>query len=73
MRSMAMMAHPDDAEIWCGGRLILQAEKQDVVRICILSYTEQPTNTNTYIKPASPRSIRLWWVCRLLCWGRQVC
>ena len=43
MKLMAIMAHPDDAEIWCGGTLIRHAEKKDVVRICILSYTEQST------------------------------
>jgi LmbE family N-acetylglucosaminyl deacetylase len=37
---MAVMAHPDDAEIWCGGTLILHAEKGDAVRVCTLSYTE---------------------------------
>jgi LmbE family N-acetylglucosaminyl deacetylase len=35
------MAHPDDAEIWCGGSLILHAEMGDAVRICILSYTRE--------------------------------
>ena len=40
MRLMAVMAHPDDAEIWCGGTLLLHADKGDDVRICILSYTE---------------------------------
>ena len=38
MRLMAVMAHPDDAEIWCGGTLILNAEKGEAVRICSLSY-----------------------------------
>ena len=38
MRLMAVMAHPDDAEIWCGGTLILHADKGDAVRICIFSY-----------------------------------
>jgi LmbE family N-acetylglucosaminyl deacetylase len=37
---MAVMAHPDDAEIWCGGTLIQRAEKGDDIRICTLSYTE---------------------------------
>jgi LmbE family N-acetylglucosaminyl deacetylase len=41
MRLMAVMAHPDDAEIWCGGTLILHAEKGDAVRICTLSYTRE--------------------------------
>jgi len=41
MRLMAVMAHPDDAEIWCGGTLILHAQKGDAVRICILSYTPE--------------------------------
>jgi LmbE family N-acetylglucosaminyl deacetylase len=38
MRLIAVMAHPDDAEIWCGGTLILHAEKGDAVRICVFSY-----------------------------------
>jgi LmbE family N-acetylglucosaminyl deacetylase len=37
---MAVMAHPDDAEIWCGGTLIMHAAKGDDVRICTLSYAE---------------------------------
>jgi len=41
MRLMAVMAHPDDAEIWCGGTLILHAEKGDSVWLCILSYAEE--------------------------------
>ena len=40
MRLMAVMAHPDDAEIWCGGTLVLHAEKGDAVRVCTLSYSE---------------------------------
>lgn len=32
------MAHPDDAEIWCGGTLALHAASGDQVSICILSY-----------------------------------
>ncbi|MFH1294062.1 MAG: PIG-L deacetylase family protein [Pseudomonadota bacterium] len=43
MRVMAVMAHPDDAEIWSGGTLILHAEKGDAVRICSLSYTGEST------------------------------
>jgi len=43
MRLMAVMAHPDDAEIWCGGTLTLHAEKGDTVRICTLSYSEDST------------------------------
>lgn len=43
MKLMAVMAHPDDAEIWCGGTLILHAEKGDPVRICVLSYTGEST------------------------------
>ena len=43
MRLMAVMAHPDDAEIWCGGTLTLEAEKGETVRICSLSYTEDST------------------------------
>jgi N-acetylglucosamine malate deacetylase 1 len=39
MKVMAVMAHPDDAEIWCGATLILHADKGDSVRICSLSYT----------------------------------
>jgi N-acetylglucosamine malate deacetylase 1 len=38
MRLMAVIAHPDDAEIWCGGTLILQAEQGSAVRVCALSY-----------------------------------
>ncbi len=41
MRLMAVMAHPDDAEIWCGGTLIHHAEMGDAVRICTLSYTRE--------------------------------
>lgn len=40
MRLMAVMAHPDDAEIWCGGTLLLHADRGDDIRICTLSYTE---------------------------------
>ena len=40
MRLMAVMAHPDDAEIWCGGTLLLHADRGDDVRICTLSYAE---------------------------------
>jgi len=43
MKLMAVMAHPDDAEIWCGGTLILHSEKGDAVRICSLSYAEEST------------------------------
>jgi LmbE family N-acetylglucosaminyl deacetylase len=38
MRIAAVMAHPDDAEIWCGGTLALHAARGDSVSICILSY-----------------------------------
>lgn len=37
---MAVMAHPDDAEIWCGGTLMRHTDRGDDVLICILSYTE---------------------------------
>jgi LmbE family N-acetylglucosaminyl deacetylase len=40
MRLMAVMAHPDDAEIWCGGTLMWHADRGDEVRICTLSYTK---------------------------------
>jgi LmbE family N-acetylglucosaminyl deacetylase len=40
MRLMAVMAHPDDAEIWCGGTLILRIDKGDTVRVCHLSYDD---------------------------------
>ena len=40
MRLIAVMAHPDDAEIWCGGTLIMHAAKGDAVHICSLSYNE---------------------------------
>jgi len=33
MRLIAVMAHPDDAEIWCGGTLIMHAVKGDEVHI----------------------------------------
>ena len=36
---MAVMAHPDDAEIWCGGTLALHAAQGDAIRACVLSYT----------------------------------
>lgn len=40
MRLMTVMAHPDDAEIWCGGTLLLHADRGDDVCICTLSYAE---------------------------------
>ncbi len=40
MKIIAVMAHPDDAEIWCGGTLILHAERGDTVRICNLTYAQ---------------------------------
>jgi LmbE family N-acetylglucosaminyl deacetylase len=40
MRLMAVMAHPDDAEIWCGGTFMLHADRGDDVHICTLSYAE---------------------------------
>ena len=43
MKLMAIMAHPDDAEIWCGGTLILHAQKGDAVRVCSLSYNGEST------------------------------
>ena len=43
MKLMAVMAHPDDAEIWSGGTLALHAERGDAVRICTLSYSEDST------------------------------
>jgi len=43
MKLMAVMAHPDDGEIWCGGTLILHAERGDTVRICSLAYTPDST------------------------------
>jgi len=46
MKLMAVMAHPDDAELWCGGTLILHAEKGDPVQICVLSYTGESTRGN---------------------------
>jgi LmbE family N-acetylglucosaminyl deacetylase len=39
-RILAVMAHPDDAEIWCGGTLIRHTENGDVVRICSMSYED---------------------------------
>ena len=52
MKLMAVMAHPDDAEIWCGGTLILHSEKGDVVRICSLSYTGESTRGQEAYKGA---------------------
>ena len=40
MRLMAVMAHPDDAEIWCGGTLITHVEKGDDICIYTLGYSE---------------------------------
>lgn len=37
---MTVLAHPDDAEIWCGGTLILHSEMGDEIQICIMSYNE---------------------------------
>jgi LmbE family N-acetylglucosaminyl deacetylase len=53
MRLMTVMAHPDDAEIWCGGTLILHAEKGDKVRICIISYTAESTRGKEAIQAAN--------------------
>ena len=39
MRLMTIMAHPDDAELWCGGTLSLHAAMGDAVRICSMSHT----------------------------------
>ena len=41
MRLMVVMAHPDDAEIWCGGTLITHAERGDDICIYTLSYSEK--------------------------------
>jgi len=35
---MAVMAHPDDAEIWCGGTLVRHTENGDEVQICSMTY-----------------------------------
>jgi N-acetylglucosamine malate deacetylase 1 len=43
MKLMAIMAHPDDAEIWCGGTLILHAGKGDTVRVCTVTYPNHST------------------------------
>jgi len=43
MKLMAIMAHPDDAEIWCGGTLIFHVGNGDQVRICSLSYEREST------------------------------
>jgi N-acetylglucosamine malate deacetylase 1 len=37
MRILAVMAHPDDAEIWCGGTIIRHVQAGDEVRIAILA------------------------------------
>ncbi|MCJ7686481.1 MAG: PIG-L family deacetylase [Desulfobacteraceae bacterium] len=52
MKLMAVMAHPDDAEIWCGATLILHSEKGDTVRICSLSYTGESTRGQEAYKGA---------------------
>ena len=46
MKLMTVMAHPDDAEIWRGGTLILHAEMGDEVLLCIMSYSENSTRGN---------------------------
>jgi LmbE family N-acetylglucosaminyl deacetylase len=38
MNIMVIMAHPDDAEIWCGGTIIKHVEIGDPVLTCSLSY-----------------------------------
>lgn len=43
MKIMAVMAHPDDAEIWCGGTLIVHSKIGDAVRICALTYGNSPS------------------------------
>ena len=53
MKLMPVMAHPDDAEIWCGGTLILHAGKGDAVRICSLSYTGESTRGQEAYEGAS--------------------
>ena len=37
MRILAVMAHPDDAEIWCGGTILRHVQAGDEVRIAILA------------------------------------
>ena len=43
MRLIAVVAHPDDAEIWCGETLTLHAKRGDAVRVCTLTYSEDST------------------------------
>lgn len=42
-RVFAIMAHPDDAEIWSGGTLYRHAQRGDQVDICSLTYTPETT------------------------------
>jgi N-acetylglucosamine malate deacetylase 1 len=37
MRILAVMAHPDDAEIWCGGTILRHVQAGDEVRTAILA------------------------------------
>jgi LmbE family N-acetylglucosaminyl deacetylase len=37
MRLLAVMAHPDDAELWCGGTLLRHVHTGDEVRIAVLT------------------------------------
>jgi len=59
MRLMAVMAHPDDAEIWCGGTLIQHADGGDDVHICTPSYTEDSERGQEARKGAEQMSCRL--------------
>ena len=40
MRLMAIMAHPDDAEIWAGGTICKHVERGDEVRIVYMAATQ---------------------------------
>lgn len=41
MNVMAIMAHPDDAELWCGGTLAMHSAQGDRTCICVLTYAEK--------------------------------
>lgn len=39
MNILLVMAHPDDAEIWCGGTIIHHVQKGDRVKVCVMAYS----------------------------------
>ena len=40
MNIVYVLAHPDDAEIWCGGTILTQIEKGDNVKVVYLYSTK---------------------------------